>query len=172
MGLTRVCAWCNTVLGEKAGHERGITSTICPDCVDNLDFQVGTSRQRLLDSLPLPVLVVDSTGAALAANAAARALVGKAIDHIVGHLGGDIFECEYARLPRGCGQTIHCSGCAVRRSVMTTFTTGKPCRRVPAQLRPYPKDAEHRQIDLLISTEKVGDTVWLQIDEVSAPAPS
>jgi hypothetical protein len=94
---------------------------------------------------------------------------------MIGRLGGDVFECEYARHPDGCGRTIHCSGCAIRRSVTTTFQTGQALHHVPAQLKQYPQ--ENRQVEMLISTEKVGDTVWLRIEALSpadgpCPAPT
>jgi hypothetical protein len=92
-------------------------------------------------------------------------MLGKGSPEIEGHKGGDVFECAYARLPEGCGNTIHCSGCTIRRTVMETHKTGKSSLRVPATLnRNDPEDPD--KITLLISTEKIADVVLLRIDAV------
>jgi hypothetical protein len=70
MGIVRICAWCGKVLGVHPNDEHFITSTICPACIDNLEFQHGVDLQRFLDSLPEPVLVVTGSVQVHQANTA------------------------------------------------------------------------------------------------------
>jgi hypothetical protein len=71
----------------------------------------------------------------------------------------------YSALPEGCGKTVHCSGCAIRNTVMDTFQSGKSHLAVEAPLVYGTPDNRH-EISFLISTEKVKDVVLLRIDTV------
>jgi hypothetical protein len=168
--MKRVCAWCKKELGSVDSQEHSedaITHGICRNCRGNIFFQMGVELGIFLDSLEPPIVVVDQEGTVVTGNDKIRKLLKKELPEIEGYRGGDVFECAYARLPEGCGNTVHCSGCTIRRTVMETHETGKSLLRVPATLKRYaPRD----QIDikLLISTEKVGDVVLLRIDEMKA----
>ena len=105
-------------------------------------------------------------GSVAYANPAACTVLGKSLGQIQGFQGGEVFECEYARLPEGCGNTMHCSACTIRNTVMATVKTGKPNRLVPAFLSQDFGDGS-RRIDFLISTEKKGGVVFLKIDEMN-----
>jgi hypothetical protein len=113
-----------------------------------------------LEHLVVPVMLVDRFGKVRTANTKAQALFQKNLSKIVGFNGGNVFECAHAKRPEGCGATIHCSGCTIRRTVMDTFSSGKSNLGVPA----YVDAASHRKIDMLISTERAGDVVLLRID--------
>ncbi|HEY3377801.1 MAG TPA: hypothetical protein VGL77_09945, partial [Armatimonadota bacterium] len=127
----------------------------------------GISLKEFIDLIRFPIVVVDDDAFIQTANAAASVFTGRALPDIAPKRGGDVFQCAYAQLPGGCGKTKHCSGCAIRRSVLQTFETGIACRNVPAQLMPSDKK---QAIDLLITTERVGNTVLLRIDEVNGIA--
>jgi hypothetical protein len=166
--MKKVCAWCRKELGRvdsQAGSENVITHGICGNCKDNLLFQMGVELGVFLDSLKLPVVVVNCGGTIVTGNDQARTLLRKGLSEIEGYKGGEVFECAYARLPDGCGNTMHCSGCTIRRTVMETYSTGRSFLRVPATLnRNTPQDPE--KIKLLISTERLADLVLLRIDEI------
>ena len=120
-----------------------------------------------LDSLKLPVVVINQAGTIVTGNDQAKTLLRKGLPEIEGYKGGEVFECAYARLPEGCGNTMHCSGCTIRRTVMETYETGRSLVRVPAMLcRNTPEDPEI--IKLLISTEKLTDLILLRIDKIEA----
>lgn len=166
--MLRVCAWCNNVIGrvENSRHPDDVLSHgICEGCRENLLFQSGVSLKHYLDSLPLPVLVVDDDVRVLEANAKARDALGKDYKEITAHRGGTVFECAHARLPGGCGRTIHCSGCALRRAVTRTFQTGEPQSMVQATLSRADPD-EPSAVSMLITTVKAGDAVFLRIDRI------
>jgi hypothetical protein len=78
---------------------------------------------------------------------------------------------KYAKLPEGCGLTVHCSGCAIRNTVMDTVQTGKVHRFVPAYLNPN-SDIESHRFELLISTERKGGVVFLKVEEMNAAVPN
>lgn len=168
--MKRVCAWCRKQLGRvdsQASLENVITHGICEKCSDNLLFQMGVELEVFLDSLKLPVVVVNREGTIVTGNDNARTLFSKELPELEGYKGGEVFECAYARLPEGCGKTVHCSGCTIRRTVFETYGTGKSLLRVPATLyRNTQGDPE--KVKLLISTERIDDLVLLRIDEMEA----
>ena len=123
---------------------------------------VPSELDDFLDQISVPVVLVSFEGLVVTANQKACAMLGKDLAAIEGKLGGEVFECAYAYLPGGCGNTYHCSGCTIRRSVMDTHLTGKTAHRVPATLKQNsPEDPQ--QIKFLISTEKFKDYVMLKI---------
>lgn len=145
-----------------------VTHGICESCHDNLTFQHGVPLGEYLDSLPHPVVAVDGDGVVLLANARACEALGKNPKDMIGQRGGNVFECAYARLPEGCGRTIHCSGCAIRRAVTKTFETGEPRYRVPATL--MKDDPDHPSaVSMTITTVKAGDTVFLRVERMGPP---
>jgi PAS domain-containing protein len=63
-----------------------------------------------LEAHPIPTLVADRDLRVVAANAAARSLLGAR----EGMLLGDALSCVDARNPGGCGTAIRCASCAFR----------------------------------------------------------
>lgn len=163
------CAWCKKTIGfkEVPGEERGegpITHGLCKDCESHFVFQCGVSEQEYIDDIRFPVCIVDGDGVVLSANRELQTFLGKDVEQIRQFKGGDVFECEFARLPEGCGKTVHCSGCTIRKTVTNTFQTGQAAVRVPATV-----SRTSSKLDMTISTEKVGNVVYLRIDKLKAP---
>lgn len=168
--MKRICAWCKKEIQRgdlQADTENVITHGICKGCRDNVLFQMGVELESFLDSLEVPVVMVNKSGAVVTANNKARKMLRKDLSEIEGYSGGQVFECEYARLPEGCGNTTHCSGCTIRRTVMKTHGTGKGFLRVQATLNQCTPEAPEEK-DLLISTEKLSNVVLLRIDKIEA----
>ena len=168
--MKRICAWCEKDLTKKTDRDSKfgdsvITHGICEDCRFHVIAQLGMQLDEFLDGLPAPVVMVDSGGTVKTANKPARNILHKDMNEIKGYLGGDVFECAYAALPGGCGQTIHCSGCTIRNAVTETYNTGKSLLKIPAYLNRESRDGTDR-LDLLISTEKVGEYILLRIDSI------
>jgi len=164
-----VCAWCAKEIGNKAAGngdpDYEITHGICPACKDYFFGEQTNTMEEFLNRLDAPVLMVNPHGEVLSANDQALRLVGKDLGSVRGFRGGDVMECVYAKLPEGCGNTRHCVACTIRSNIMITFETGRSLRRVPAFLN---RSDRHSvcQTRFLISTEKVGGTVLLRIDEI------
>ena len=166
--MKRVCAWCDQTLGYVDSQPRSediITHGLCESCAFHLFAQIGMPLQQYLDGLGAPIVVVDPSGTVKLANKQARALLQKDLSVIEGQKTGDVFECAYARLPQGCGHTVHCSGCTIRRAVMETFDTKQSRLKVPAILNRENAGLPER-LEFLISTESVGDLVLLRIDAI------
>jgi hypothetical protein len=162
--MKKVCSWCNLDMGTvpvDSNFENAITHGICSECVDTF---FGLRQVRFLDfidGLNVAVVVVDATGSV--ANKQAQLHLQKEQPEIEGFKCGYVFECAFALLPGGCGNTIHCDGCTIRNTVMDTFQTGKSHLKKPAYSFHGVPD-ENPEIKFLISTVKVKDVVLLRID--------
>jgi PAS domain-containing protein len=167
--MIQVCAWCRSEIGRVASTRRPeneLSHGICQGCLDNIRFQAGAPLGEYLDGLPAPVYVVDGDGIVMGVNRAGCKMLGKEPGDILRLLGGDVFECAYARLPGGCGRTVHCSGCAIRRTVTRTFETGEAQSHVPAVLN-HGDAAEPMPVNLKITTAKIQGIVLLRVDEMA-----
>ena len=160
-----VCEMCHKGMSPGVVARRAITCSVCDECFYHLQAQSGMPLLDFLDGLGLPVLVADGDGVVELANRPLLELLDKDPSQVRGQRGGNVFECAYARLPEGCGRTVHCSGCAIRRAVTETFMTGKSLHKVRAYLN-RDMDAESPQLGLLISTEKAWGMVLLRIDHI------
>jgi hypothetical protein len=163
-----VCAWCGVTI-ERPGYSQtldpGASHGMCPACFEALLSQErGVSLQRHIDSIPIPILLVDSNDGVVTMNAEACSLLGKKLDPTARPPFGQVFDCIHSRLPEGCGRTIHCSGCVIRRSVATTFETGEPQVLVPATLSVESPDRLSDAV-LTVTTVKRGGVVLLRIEK-------
>lgn len=164
--MKRVCGWCGAALG-KQGFGGAITQSICPACLDNLLFQMGAPLPQYLDSLPEPVVMLNAEAeVALANRAACDMLQLDSATFTPPTRWGVVFECANARRPGGCGHTVHCSGCAIRRAVTTTHATGTPVNHLPARMQ---RTSDDGPCELRITTEKAGRYVLLRIDDAPHP---
>ena len=162
-----VCAWCGTNM-ERAGYsqtlERETSHGMCRACSEALGSQErGAALQQHLDTIPIPVLLIDDSNTVVSMNAKACDALGKKWDEAESQLFGKVLDCVHSRSPEGCGRAIHCSGCAIRRSVTDTFNTGQPLVSVPATLSTRSMDQPSDAI-LAITTVKIGGLVLLRID--------
>ncbi|MFW5946844.1 MAG: hypothetical protein ACOCUW_00015 [Gemmatimonadota bacterium] len=167
--MQRLCAWCGADLGTPAESRLSgaVGHGICAACYAELDADAGIPIAELLASMEEPVLLVDAEHTIGMANRAALELTDErdatgAPDGVLGERPGTVFECENAYLPGGCGRTIHCSGCAIRRAVACTCRTGEPQLDVPATLR-VARDPTVVDAKLRISTVGLGDRVMLRV---------
>lgn len=169
-----VCCSCGVNLGEKSStsfNQDTISHGLCNPCSHSFMAQIGMPLDEYLDGIEAPVTVVTPEGLIATANAKGFELLGKSFFDIHGQKGGDVFDCEFARLPEGCGETIHCSGCTIRNTVMATLETGEAQRNVPAILNKLTENGSKR-FDLLISTEQKGGVVFLTILEIGEFIPA
>ena len=160
-----LCAMCHQSIPAGTAARRAVTGGVCEECFHHLEAQSGMALLDFLDGLGVPVLLADGDGVVELANKPLLELLGKEPSQVRGRRGGDVFECAYARLPEGCGRTVHCSGCAIRRAVTETFTTGKSLYGVRAYLN-RGAATQLLQLGLVISTEKAWGMVLLRIDYI------
>jgi len=167
--MKRVCSFCNLMLSPDNGNDGLISHGICPSCYNHAKASLGVDLREYLDMLDQPVIIVDSDVHVLAANKKFNSLTGKEIDDIIGHIGGEVFECENAVHPDDCGKTVRCSGCVIRNSVTETYTTGNPVNKRPATLFQITTGVSI-PFEMFISTRKAGNAVLLQIEPQSINA--
>lgn len=163
--MRRICAWCKASLDESTPEQADepVTHGMCAACAERVLAESPRSLGAFLDSLTVPVILVDAKGRVLRANQLARARLGKSEGQIEGQPRGRVFDCINSQLPEGCGQTVRCAGCEIRQSVDFTFCTGRARHGVPARLRQCRSDGTH-EAQLRVFTEKVGTVVFLRVD--------
>lgn len=165
-----VCSWCDGEIirndSPESSSDGVITHGICDNCADLALWPNRPKMEDFLDRLAVPVLVINSSGTVSSANKYARDLLQKELSEIEELPGGIVFECVFARLPEGCGKTLHCDGCTIRNAVMDTFQSGRSHVRTPAGLTRGTSEEKH-EMQFLISTEMLRDIVLLRIDHVT-----
>lgn len=161
-----ICSYCRENLGTKAPLEdESITHSMCAGCEEHFRRQwEGLSMGEYLDAFDQPVVVMEGEGRIVAANLPMAELLGKPQRALFGLLGGEALECQHARLPEGCGRTIHCETCTIRRNVTRTLETGEPLERVRAYL-----DRDDGRIALQISTRLVEGVVQVVVEKMTPP---
>lgn len=150
-------------MGEKEPYDdERVSHGMCKECFHYYQKQYsGLSLDEFLGLFEVPILMVNEDGRIVAANKQAQTMTGKSQEEVFGLLGGEVMECVYARLPEGCGETVHCAACSIRITVMATMESGEPQMHVPVKLR----QAEN-EIPMTISTEKIGSFVRITIENI------
>ena len=165
--MKTVCAWCGKDMGSTTSvhYENLISHGICEDCRFNLEYG-SLSLEKFITKLDYPVMIVDQRVRVQGANQSAVEVLHESEEAMADQLAGDVIHCKYASFPEGCGETIHCAGCAIRNTAERTYKTGQSTRNVEAyNILNTPTGPKHMRI--LISTEKIGNRVLLQIDHLS-----
>jgi PAS domain-containing protein len=162
-----VCSYCRgTISADPQSRVTDVSHGMCMPCATHFErLWAGMPLGEYLDELGSPVLLVDGYGRVLAMNQKLADLLGVDRASAVGLLGGEALACVRSRLPEGCGRTVHCRDCAVRRAVEEVARTGKPRERVPAYL-----DRAEGRVDLRVSARpgKAG-IVQVTIEELGPP---
>jgi hypothetical protein len=164
-----ICSYCRRIIREDPeARVTDVSHGMCEDC--NRHFERlwdGMPLGEYLDDLEHPVLLTDGEGRIIAMNARLADLIGADQKACVGLTTGTAFACSHSRLPEGCGRTVHCRECTVRRTVETVARTGEPLENVAAYL-----DVPTGRIDLRISARlaKAG-IVQVKILERGSPRP-
>jgi len=164
--MKRICAWCQTSLGEISSDlhsEQVITHGICDTCLNKLFKDRDVDFIPFLNSLSAPVVLIDENNNYLSANSRALEILGKDYQDINKKRIGDVFACENAHLEGGCGHTVRCGGCQMLQLIKDTYDGKDSFNHVPVNL--IEKQGDTRQeLNLELTTEKVNGLVLLRID--------
>lgn len=136
---------------------------LCNQCAHEFKAQTGKTLVEYLESQTTPTLTVSESGEIHYGNEAALSFLGGTPRHY--KQAGDVFGCQYAKLPEGCERAIHCSGCAIRQAITYTLETGRGAHHIPTTIRQQ-LGTQHRRLELYISTHIYGGVVFLHIDSV------
>ncbi len=167
LAVRMVCSYCGDVIRHADGAAiTNVSHGMCRACDAYFGRLWGGMRLgEYLDLLPKPVLVVDADGRVVAANARLAEALGRSRQELRGLLGGDAMACVHSRLPEGCGGTVHCRECTIRRAVATISETRRPIARARAWLK-----TDGGRIALSISARPVDDLVEVTVEEVRPAA--
>lgn len=171
--IKRVCTFCNQQLGvieDVSSQQLQISHGICKMCLVNNFSDCGEPLNEFLNSLPTPIFVINKDRLVEYANSKGQTLIGTENSDIKYQPGGDVFRCSYATLPEGCGKTVHCHSCTISNLVMETAETGESFNNVGAYID-IDGLAGIETVNVLISTEKIGQFVFLSINEIDPPVP-
>lgn len=167
-----ICAWCGSGLGDGDPHpDRPITLGICKDCASAMLAGVPVDVDEFLDRFDSPIVLLNQAGNIAGVNRLAQLRLGKTREEIDHLLVGNVFECRHARLPGGCGKTVHCMGCAIRRTFTECLREGGGRRDCNAVLHRHDHGRDET-IRLRLSAERLGNYVLMRIDAMrwdSAP---
>jgi hypothetical protein len=164
-----ICSYCRrTIRADPHARVTDVSHGMCEPCGQHFErLWAGMPVNEYLDDLGHPVLLMDGDARVIAMNAKLAELIGADQEATRGLTGGEAFACVHSRLPEGCGRSVHCRECAIRRAVETVARTGKPKERVAAYV-----DLEAGRLDLRISAKpaKAG-IVQVKIEEMGEPRP-
>ncbi len=147
-----------------------ITHGICHSCAADLWGETGTRLDDFLNSLGVPTLLIDPRLRVHRTNRELRALVGKTEGQVEGQFNGEVFDCWNATLPGGCGHTVECSACVVRKTVLDTYNSGDGHQQVPVVLK-IRENGVGKDFEFVLTTEKAGETVVVQLRPRGGPSP-
>src|SRR6266545_4718195 len=122
-----VCSYCRRVIRADPGSRvTDVSHGMCEPCAEHFDrLWSGMPVDEYLDGLAAPVLVLDEDTRVITMNQQLADLIGVDRKAAVGLRGGEAFACVRSRLPEGCGGTVHCRECGVRRTVEQVARTGQ-----------------------------------------------
>jgi len=162
------CSYCRQVYGEKEPLENSAVSHgICPVCWDyHMPQIMELNLSEHLDQYESPIIMVEEEGRVIGLNMAMVLFLGTTREQSLGLLGGELMECRYARLSEGCGNTIHCSTCAIRQTVNNARESKADLLGVPAWL-----DRDALRIHFLISAYRRKEFVKVVVDKLVGTQP-
>lgn len=107
--------------------------------------------RQLIDSLPIPVFVVNDSFQIITSNPAAAGMIGVARSEILKKRSGQVLNCiHHSEVPEGCGHAPECSTCVIRTS-LTAASEGRQISRNRTRVIRI-ADGQETEIDLLVTT--------------------
>jgi PAS domain-containing protein len=162
-----VCSYCRkTIRDDPCARATDVSHGMCEPCATHFGrLWAGMALEEYLDELGPPVLLTDGDARVIAMSRRLADLMGVERASSLGLTAGEAFACAHSRLPEGCGRTVHCRECAVRRLVETVSRTGRARTGVAAYV-----DTPAGRIDLRVGARAVGSgMVQVTIEEVTGP---
>ncbi|HUN90066.1 MAG TPA: PAS domain S-box protein [Terriglobales bacterium] len=110
--------------------------------------------RAILNSIPLPIFLVDEELKLHELNEAARHVFGLDGEIVLQQRGGDVLHCLHAsETPQGCGHASSCSDCVIRNSVLSSLA-GKSVHRRRMKFKAVNGDRK-RELELLVTVSPV-----------------
>ena len=120
--------------------------------------------QNFLDSFKAPVMLVDSDNKVLLTNKSADEVLPVAKKIGRQYTCGKMLNCSFAEKPEGCGKTVHCKSCVIRKAIIHTYETGKGYSGIASP--DNFGNLEEIKPSMKITSEKFGNRILLRIDPI------
>ncbi len=155
-----ICSYCHKVMEEDTTHADGdISHGMCELCHEYFSAQWnGMNWDEYLNRFDQPVVLLNGDRRIVAVNERSKKMLNSGDRDVVGLLGGEAMECVYARLPEGCGKTLHCAACTIRIVTERAISTRESFEDVPACLSQDTED-----VQFLISASRLGSLVQIVV---------
>jgi hypothetical protein len=156
---------------QSACYEIGRSARQCAGTRFRLHPTTGSFPDpRILNAIPLPVLLLDQDGRVMDLNDSASQLCGVSRKKLKGRRSGYVLKCAHtADVPEGCGEGPACQGCVLRGSMLSSMR-GTAVRRQRASFEMV-HGHTHRELQLLVSASPLqnGETgqTLLVLEDVS-----
>ncbi|HEX9052870.1 MAG TPA: hypothetical protein VF841_20245 [Anaeromyxobacter sp.] len=162
-----VCAYCRKTISDQRGAATDVSHGMCASCADHYErLWQGMPLSEYLETIDHPVIMMNGDGAVVAVNEKLAARFGREKGEMRGLLEGEAMACVHSLLPEGCGKTVHCRECTVRRAVESVAKTGKPLERIPAYL-----DTKDGRVNLRISVRTKDGLFRVVVEEMKTAEP-
>ncbi|MFZ5949481.1 MAG: hypothetical protein ACOYXC_02155 [Candidatus Rifleibacteriota bacterium] len=161
------CAWCQKVIKDTRQDQENsfpVSHGICEECASIMVQQFNSPVQTFLDRFSQAVMMVDNLNNVIVANKAAKKLSKIDFNMFEQPRCGNLIGCIHSDTAEGCGATVHCQGCVIRRSIVETDRTGKPCRETACADQHFYQGK--RVATMVVTTEKVADRILLKIEPI------
>jgi len=120
-----------------------------------INFKPSKQLQQVLDTVPLPMFVVDRDQRIQAVNRSLESTFVRTMSDMQGLKVGDALGSIYAPdSPRGCGEGPFCSECSLRKSITSVMETGDPLQQVETKLA-FSIDGKRMDLNLRISASRI-----------------
>ncbi len=110
--------------------------------------------RQLLDSIPIPVFVVNDAFQIVDSNTAAIPMLGMARSEILLKRSGEVLHCIHETdVPEGCGHGPHCKTCVIRTSLISALQGKRVSRSRTRVIRRM--GGNETEIELLVTTAPI-----------------
>jgi signal transduction histidine kinase/DNA-binding response OmpR family regulator len=115
----------------------------------------GQELATIFENAPFILLLLDDEQKICRVNGQGCLFTGSSHSGMIGRPSGEALRCIHAiDSPNGCGFSMYCNDCSVRKTVSETFESGKSHHHVEAGL-PFMVQGKEQTIPFLISTTKL-----------------
>jgi PAS domain S-box-containing protein len=144
----------STIFKDKDGNDR--SNIIFRDITERKHAEekilsYSETLNNIFENTPYIMLLVDEDGSVLDINHAGEEFAHNDKINLLGHLGGEVFQCLNSFSQPGCGKNRECSTCPIRSRVKHTFETKEPINNAEGRMT-FRINDELITLDLLIST--------------------
>ena len=167
--MKRQCAWCGKGMGQVNSPIKSTSQEISHGICSTCEFHMRASSSIMelneyIEDFPHPIVIADNNRIIINANKLARVALRKDFSPVNKLPAGKVFECKNAHLPGGCGKTVQCGTCKLRKLIMDTFNSDKQFldELIILDQTPNSNDSS-RALKMSVSSLKIDGVVYLKI---------